>query len=136
MDLTAITKLVAMTSAELSRGEQGEHVFFYQCWKTLMNGVIPAGYEKYRHPGTGQEQQRVRVVFKTKFGPKPPMVHCSPSGIDWCQFPAPNTPRDNNSLRLAVKAVNIMVDGFDLVANTWGGTNMFTLSVEWVAIPQ
>ena len=67
---------------------------------------------------------RYGVSFNSSFS-VPPVVHVGLVGLD--------VSREDN-LRVRVRAVDITVNGFTLLAETWLHTQIWSLEVSWVAI--
>lgn len=65
-----------------------------------------------------------KVVFERPFG-APPVVHMGLTGFDVS---------NHDAARLQVSAANITAEGFEVVAETWLGTQIWSFSVSWLAL--
>ncbi len=75
-------------------------------------------------PDTEPRTARVEVKFAQPFA-SPPVVHVGIVGLDVCN-------RDN--LRVRVQAVGVNTKGFTIEAQTWFNTQIWMVSVSWLAI--
>lgn len=74
--------------------------------------------------GGGRRRFSLPVVFERRFV-APPLVHVGVVGID--------VSKDDN-FRLSVRAEEISAHGFQLRAETWLNTRIWSVEVSWLAI--
>ena len=81
----------------------------------ILDRVAPDGRER---------QFRARVTFQSSFCGTP-LVHIGIAGFDIS---------NQDAARLIAKVENISADGFDIVLDTWLGSRLWRVDVNWLAL--
>lgn len=94
----------------------------------LLSGVSHLGVEQpewtLHHHEPSDRAHRTSIRFEQSFK-RPPVVQVALTGFD-----ASNA----TTLRLRVRAEDITTSGFDLVAETWLNSQVWSAEVSWLAI--
>jgi hypothetical protein len=75
-------------------------------------------------PGQSDRSFRAQVFFNRTFQ-NVPLVHLGVTGFDIS---------DHDCARLAVTAVNVTTEGFEIVLASWLGTRIWRVDVSWLAV--